>query len=136
MHELSLAEAILGVALDVSEGEPVRRVRVRVGALQAVVPDSLQFSFALLAAETEAMGAALEIKQVPARVRCGRCGRRRALTRALLACPRCGASDPHVLSGDELIVDAVEAGGAWRYRPRPAAAAATRNHLMDHLAAG
>lgn len=133
MHELSLAEGILAVVLDVAEDQRVQRVRLRVGELQAVVPDSLQFSFALLSAETEAAGASLEIKPVRALARCGRCGTRRSLADSAVACRRCGATDPRIISGDELIVDAIELERGWRYRPRPAAAAVSRNHLLDHL---
>lgn len=39
MHEMGLCEAVLAVVRDVSDPEPVRRVRLRVGRLQGVVPE-------------------------------------------------------------------------------------------------
>ena len=65
MHEMPLAEGILEVVLQVAEGQPVRQVRVRAGALQRVVPDSLQFCFELAAAGTPAEPAYLDIEIAP-----------------------------------------------------------------------
>ncbi|MGI8549892.1 MAG: hydrogenase maturation nickel metallochaperone HypA [Dehalococcoidia bacterium] len=132
MHELALAEGILAVVLDAADEQRVRRVRLRVGSLQAVVPDSLEFSFQLLAADTPACDARLEIKQVRARVRCSRCGSKSPLDVSFLNCRNCGASDIQILSGDELVVDGVEMERGWRFRPRPATPTVSRNHLLDH----
>jgi hydrogenase nickel incorporation protein HypA/HybF len=65
MHELAYAEGILGVALDVADGAPVRCVQVRVGDLHAIVPDSLQFCFSLVAEDTAAADARLDVQIVP-----------------------------------------------------------------------
>jgi hydrogenase nickel incorporation protein HypA/HybF len=62
MHELGLAEGILAVVLDVAGSERVERVRVSVGALQRVVPDSLRFSFEVAAQETLAANAVLDVE--------------------------------------------------------------------------
>ena len=135
MHELALAEGILAVALDAAEEQPVQRISLRVGTLQRVVPDSLQFSFQLLAEHTPAAGALLEIKHIPARVRCTRCGARGRLEISLFRCRSCGASEIQIMSGEELLVDAVELERGWRYRPRRVAPAVSRNHLIDHAVA-
>jgi len=75
--ETALAEGVLGVVLDASEGRVVRRVRLRVGTLQQVMPDSLRFCFLLAAQGTPAAEAALELEETPARARCKLCGRGR-----------------------------------------------------------
>jgi hypothetical protein len=64
MHEMGLAEGILGVALDVAGERPVTRVAVSVGEGQAVSADSLEFSFQLIAGGTNAAGAALQVHMV------------------------------------------------------------------------
>jgi Zn finger protein HypA/HybF involved in hydrogenase expression len=61
MHEMALAQGILGVVLDKANGERVRAVRVRVGALQRVVPESLELCFRLAAADTVAADALLHL---------------------------------------------------------------------------
>lgn len=64
MHELGLAEGILAVVLDVAARERVERVRVSVGELQRVVPDSLRFCFELAAQDTLASRAVLDVEIV------------------------------------------------------------------------
>lgn len=64
MHEVAYAESVLGVALDVSEGRPVRRIQVQIGQMHAIVPDSLQFSFTLVADQTPAANAELDVRLV------------------------------------------------------------------------
>lgn len=64
MHELGLAEGILAVVLDVAARERVERVRVSVGELQRVVPDSLRFCFELAAQDTLASKAVLDVEVV------------------------------------------------------------------------
>lgn len=119
MHEMALAEGILAVALDVSEQQRVHRIRVRVGALQRVVPDALRFSFALLTTHTPAEGAVLELQDVPARVRCRRCGAETQPRDAALACAACGAVEIEVADGGDVLVDAVQLDDGWCYRPAP-----------------
>lgn len=65
MHEMGLAEGILGVCLPIAGDRPVRRVAVSVGERQGVSADSLEFSFQLIADGTTAAGATLEVRPVP-----------------------------------------------------------------------
>jgi hydrogenase nickel incorporation protein HypA/HybF len=65
MHELALAQGVLDIVLDVARDEPVRLVRVRVGELQRVLPESLRFCFQLVAQDSPAAQAELVIDEVP-----------------------------------------------------------------------
>jgi hydrogenase nickel incorporation protein HypA/HybF len=65
MHEVALAQGILDVVLEVAAGHEVRTVRVRAGELQAVTQDSLQFCFEMVALETTAAAARLEVEVIP-----------------------------------------------------------------------
>src|SRR5579859_5146003 len=112
MHELGLAQGILTVALDAAQEEIVRRVRVRVGRRHRVVPDSLDFSFHLLAEDTVANDARLEVVDVPATLRCAACGAEAATDGSTLACPSCGSGRVEVTGGDEIMVDEVELDGS------------------------
>jgi hypothetical protein len=60
MHELGLAEGIMTVAIDMAGGRTVRRIVVRIGEDQRIVPDSLEFGFQLLAEDTICAGATLQ----------------------------------------------------------------------------
>jgi len=121
MHELALAEGILAVVLDVAAGEPVRRVCLQVGQLLRVVPESLQFSFDLVAEGTSAAGAVLEMAEVPGRWRCPHCAAEHAAALPPVACHRCGAGVVECVAGDALLVDAVELvhSGTIRRCPGP-----------------
>lgn len=117
MHEMTLAEAILGVVLDVVDGRHVREVRVRAGALQRIVPDSLQRCFAQAAAGTSAADAVVTVDEAPALIGCRACRAESELTVPPFVCARCGESDVEFLAGGELLVDGVELDTGWLYRP-------------------
>jgi len=75
MHELSLCEAIAGVVKTHADGRHVDVVRVRIGALRQVVPDSLSFCWTLVRDSEDMPDAELELECVSAEVRCRACGR-------------------------------------------------------------
>jgi hydrogenase nickel incorporation protein HypA/HybF len=108
MHELSIAEAVVAIALDHAAGRRVVKVELKVGHLRQVVPSALEFAFALVAEGTPLDGAELEIEEVPAAGRCRRCGTETVLAAFPLLCAGCGSADLEVLRGEELLVDALE----------------------------
>jgi hydrogenase nickel incorporation protein HypA/HybF len=87
MHELSLAEAIVDVAVRHAAGRPVSKVEVSVGHLRQVVPEALEFAFGLVAQGTALDG---------------------VMDGFPLCCAACGGLEMDVLSGEELSVDALE----------------------------
>jgi hydrogenase nickel incorporation protein HypA/HybF len=107
MHELSIASAVLRCAERHAGGRPVATVRVRVGALRQVVPQSLAFHWETVARRTLCEHAALELERIPARARCRRCDREWQLAEPVLRCPACGAA-ADVIAGDELRVDSID----------------------------
>ena len=67
MHELSLATSILDIVrqyVPIDRAPAVRTVRVRVGDLAGVVPDSLAWCFSAIASETPYARASLAIDPV------------------------------------------------------------------------
>lgn len=65
MHEGALVEAVLSVVLEAAGEEPVSRVRIRAGQDQHIVNDSFEFHWQMLAGDTPAAGAHLDIQGVP-----------------------------------------------------------------------
>jgi len=61
MHELSLAEHLVELALEAAPGERVLSLHLRVGTLSCVAPEPLRFCFALAAEGTCLQGARLDI---------------------------------------------------------------------------
>ncbi len=63
MHELSIAQNIVDIVQQYVPGEAmgdVRFVRVRVGGLSGIVPESLEFSFSAIVAGTPLGSARLD----------------------------------------------------------------------------
>jgi hydrogenase nickel incorporation protein HypA/HybF len=109
MHELALAESIVGVVCERADGRLVRRVTVRIGALTAVVPDAIRFCFDLAVEGTVADGAELAIEHRPGAARCRTCGLDVRLEDPILLCP-CGSADLEVTGGRELQIVSMEVG--------------------------
>ena len=89
MHELSLAGAVIDTAERHAGGRRVTLVRLRLGELRQVVPDSLAFYFEHVARGTLCEGAALEHEVVPASLALRACcGAAWQLESASFRCPR------------------------------------------------
>ncbi|HMK39816.1 MAG TPA: hydrogenase maturation nickel metallochaperone HypA [Bacteroidota bacterium] len=111
MHELSIAQSIAEIVLQHipgKEGVSVRSVRLTLGAMAGVVPDSLEFCFSAIAEGTPLEGAHLEIEHVPLTAHCNSCGADGEIEPTLFACGRCGGTSLHVLSGREMQVRDIE----------------------------
>ena len=65
MHEVALAQGILDVVLGIADGQPVSRVRVTAGEAHAVTEDSLQLCFQIVAQQTPAADAQLDVRIIP-----------------------------------------------------------------------
>ena len=64
MHELGLALEVLDIVTRRAAGASIKRVVVEIGALAAVLPDALAFSFQLASEGTSAAGAELQIVEL------------------------------------------------------------------------
>jgi hydrogenase nickel incorporation protein HypA/HybF len=109
MHELAITQSVVDAVCERAGARPVRSVKVRVGALTAVVPDAMMFCFELAAEGTVADGARLEIEHSPAAGRCRDCGDGFPLSDLILLCP-CGSANVEVTAGRELQILSMEVG--------------------------
>lgn len=111
MHEMSVALAVVDQVAEAADraGDvtAVRSVRLQVGELAGVVPDSLAFCFELACSGTLLEGAELVTEAVPGRARCTPCAHEWAVGMPpRLSCPACGGTRTDLLAGRELrIVD-------------------------------
>lgn len=109
MHELSLCHAIAGVVRPYAEGRQVDVVRVQVGALRQVVPESLSFCWSMVREHENMPGAELELEFVTAEVRCRGCGQQSEIaSRWSVCCPQCESVDVEVVRGNEFLVTSLE----------------------------
>jgi hydrogenase nickel incorporation protein HypA/HybF len=101
MHEISVCEAIADAVRRKAQGRAPARVRVRIGHLRQVVPDSLVFNWDMVTAGTDLAGCVLDVDYIPAVVTCAACGARTTLDLPVLMCGSCDSADVTLVTGDE-----------------------------------
>jgi hydrogenase nickel incorporation protein HypA/HybF len=116
MHELSIVTSIvetvtetLAALPDSSRGARVLEVRLRVGALASVIPESLEFCWGIVSEGTPLEGSKLVVNLLPVVVHCGPCGQDAELEGVQsFRCPRCGEPCSDMRQGRELEIDSIE----------------------------
>jgi hydrogenase nickel incorporation protein HypA/HybF len=111
MHEVSIMEEAVRIAVETAEASGARRVlelRLRVGVLSGAVPDAMRFAFEVVCRDTIAEGARLEIESVPAVGWCAGCGAEFACADFVCECPRCLVVSGELRRGRELEIAAME----------------------------
>jgi len=109
MHELSITESILAIALNAADGRRVTAVNLVIGDLSSFVDDSVQFYFDILSRGTAAESAVLNFQRIPGTMTCDGCGHRFEVKAPLAAaCPACGGMRLAVTGGRELRVESIE----------------------------
>ena len=121
MHELSIVSSIVETvteSLEKYRGARVMEVRLRVGALTAVIEDSLQFCYGIATEGTPLEGSRLVVTLVPVTVHCGACGADGAIeSLQSFRCPQCGEPASDIRHGRELEIEAIEIEEAEEAKP-------------------
>jgi hydrogenase nickel incorporation protein HypA/HybF len=112
MHELSITASIVDTVTESVAAYPgarVLEVRLRVGALSAVIEESLQFCFEIATEGTPLEGSKLVVNILPVVVHCIRCEADVELESVQsFRCPRCGDPCSDLRQGRELEIEAIE----------------------------
>ena len=112
MHELSVTQGVLDIALEAARDAGATRITaidLVVGDLSSVVDDSVQFYFDFLSKGTPAEGALLRFQRRPAQATCRDCGHVfTAQVPLTLHCPACGGPHLSVSGGREFRVESIE----------------------------
>jgi hydrogenase nickel incorporation protein HypA/HybF len=108
VHELALSSSIINTVAKHAAGRRVSVVRLRVGRLRQVIPDTLEFYFEFVARDSVCEGARLEQEVIDARLRCNACALEWAIEIPAFRCPGCAGADVDVASGDEFEVESIE----------------------------
>jgi len=111
MHELSVAQEIINIVnnyLPDPKTTNVKAVKVKVGKLSNILPDSLTFCFEALTNESHLKGSKLEIVEIPVKVLCLKCNGESEIENPVFACPKCSNNKLKMISGMELQVDEIE----------------------------
>ena len=111
MHEVGIAQQVLQIvesrAREHGDGR-VRSLRLCIGELSGVEPQSLQFALDVCSQGTRAEGMSVEIRRVPALLRCRRCSHEHKFDEVEATCPACGSNEMELVGGDDLHVESFE----------------------------
>ena len=111
MHEQSIVESLLAVALDHAEkaqAAKIRRIFVVVGDLSGVVDESVNFYFNFLSKDNIAAGADLFFTQIAAQLRCRHCDIIFSPEQLNFHCPGCNEEKIEIVGGNELYIESLE----------------------------
>lgn len=103
VHEVALSTQLARVVSRAAAGRTVRQVRVEVGALRQVVPETLAYAWRFVIQDTPLQSARLVILPVPLRVKCEAGHTTEVVGQLDLSCPHCDART-HIVSGEEFRV--------------------------------
>ena len=111
MHELSITENILKIALRHAEqanAKRITRLNLVIGELSGVVGESVQFYWDMIAQDTIAAGSELHFEYIPASLRCLSCEHVFPMDGKSHACPQCGESRVVAAGGDDFRLESIE----------------------------
>jgi len=110
LHELAIAEGLVETALAALKDTPQRSrvvsIEIEAGEMSTVVPEALEFSFAMLAEKTRLAGAKLVIRTANLRFACRGC--RREFGAGNAKCPGCGGTDVETVAGRQVRLMSIE----------------------------
>jgi hydrogenase nickel incorporation protein HypA/HybF len=112
VHELSIMEGVLNMIRESAEQSDigkVNRLKLVIGKLTMVLPDSLQFCFQVLSQDELFRDAVLEIEEKDIVIRCSECQQQYVLEDGYsFICPGCGTCQTEIVCGREMFLDYYE----------------------------
>ena len=110
MHEATLAENIINLALKIAEenhAEKISAVGLKIGDMAGVEIEALNLSFEVLTRGTAAENAKLLVEKIPIRAKCNKCEKTFSPKNFNFFCPECDGI-LILQSGRELLIDFVD----------------------------
>ena len=111
MHEMSIAQSLLDIIREEmakNDARVLKSVRLHIGQMSAIVPDSLSFCFEVMTSGTELEGAKLIIEVIPLRGVCKECNQAFEIRDYAFECPHCGSREINTISGRDLSIVEME----------------------------
>ncbi len=108
---MAITQGILDIVLDTAEkshAKKVNSVNLIIGSLSQVVPDCVTSYFEIMAKDTVAEGAQLNIRMIEAQAECMKCGTIFTAQDMSVKCPKCGDLLGRMISGRELSVESID----------------------------
>lgn len=111
MHELKIAEELIGIVLKVAESgnlKKVTKVNIQFGKMIQIVPDIFRFVFESGVKGTIAKNAKLKLEILPIKFACKKCKVENEIEDLLFVCSFCGSNDLELIQGRETIIESIE----------------------------
>ena len=108
MHEFSLTQNLLDVALKNADSKRIVNVTLLIGPFSDEREESIRFYWRDLAKGTPGEGARLHFKRVQAEMKCLACGGTFNLDEDALLCVYCQSERLQLLSGDEVRLESLD----------------------------
>ena len=86
----------------------LKSVRVHIGQMSAIVPESLSFCFGVMTSGTELEGARLMMDIIPLKAICRDCEEAFNVQNYEFLCPRCGSRNIETIAGQDLSIVEME----------------------------
>jgi hydrogenase nickel incorporation protein HypA/HybF len=111
LHELSITENILSIALEKAKevkAKRVSKINLVIGELSGVVDECVEFYFGFLSKDTIAAQASLSFHHTPIQLRCRNCDTVFSPDSGNWTCPNCQKQDAEIVSGRDLYIESIE----------------------------
>jgi hydrogenase nickel incorporation protein HypA/HybF len=111
MHELKIAEELIGIITQVAKDEnlkKVTKVNIQFGKMIMIVPDVFHFVFEGGVKGTIAKNAKLYLEILPVIFACNKCREETEIEDLLFVCPYCGSNDLQLIQGRETVIESIE----------------------------
>jgi hydrogenase nickel incorporation protein HypA/HybF len=111
MHELSITQSILAIALEQAEtakASKITKISLTIGELAGVVDESIQFYFDIMSKDTIAAQSSLSFTRPPVKLRCRNCDITFSPDELIWTCPSCHEQKVEIISGRECYVESIE----------------------------
>jgi hydrogenase nickel incorporation protein HypA/HybF len=108
MHELSVTQGILDIALKNAGERRIKRVNLLIGQFSSIVDDSVQFYWEVISKDTPAEGSMLHFERIPGEMTCRSCGLAFRPNGETFACPSCFSLLVSITKGSEFQVESID----------------------------
>ena len=111
MHELSVTESILEIAIRHAQAQKAKKITglyLVIGQWSSVVDDSVQFYWDMVSEDTICSGAKLHFTRIPAEFLCNDCHKTFNMDQQLAPCPHCGSMRVKITAGEEFFLASIE----------------------------
>ena len=111
MHEFSITESILSIALEKAEENRAKRItkiNIHIGDLSGIVDECVEFYFPILSKDTIAADAVLTFEKTPTKLHCRECDNTFSPDDIYWVCPGCNSQSVEIVSGRECYINTIE----------------------------